>query len=70
MNDFIVKTVIDTGPPKPVEMSEIKRGRWEKKWNSYFKQDVPCCSVCGKYHPMITLYCPNCGAKMDEVDNG
>ena len=39
--------------------AEIKHGRWEL-------YDI--CSVCGVQAEQQTNYCPNCGAKMDEVE--
>ena len=52
---------------KMVEVQEVKHGRWIKEPNCYYR-----CSVCGDHHPCIKgnmdyNYCPNCGAKMDEV---
>ena len=58
----------------------MKHGRWEER--EVIEQEVSNiedwqsarCSVCGKYHTTPYLYgfndypyCPNCGAKMDEV---
>lgn len=46
----------------------IKHGRWidvqEDKW-VYAR-----CSVCETLHDVKSNYCPNCGSRMDEVDNG
>lgn len=47
------------------DVVERKHGKWEKMWHSYFKQELPCCSVCGHFSAMRWKYCPNCGAKMD-----
>ena len=47
----------------------VKHGHWVYKWNSYFKQDLPFCSVCETVSPSVTEtdYCSHCGALMDEV---
>lgn len=49
--------------------SEIKHGRWIDK----AAEDCYRCSVCEEYTHMemprlLYHYCPNCGAKMDEVE--
>lgn len=41
-----------------VEVQEVRHGRWEL-------YDI--CSVCGAQADGQTNYCPNCGARMDEV---
>lgn len=46
------------------DVPERNVGKWEKKWHSYFKQELPCCSVCGHFSAMRWKYCPNCGADM------
>lgn len=55
----------DAVPAADVE--EVRHGRWIRETNCYYR-----CSVCGDHHPctkgnMDYNYCPNCGAKMDEV---
>ena len=50
------------------EVVEPKRGRWINEPNCWYR-----CSVCGEHYPSIRgymtyNYCPNCGAKMDEVE--
>ena len=60
--------------------SAERRGRWingnEGKWNAVI---VPKCSICGEtfYEMNVNIngeytynYCPNCGAKMDEENDG
>ena len=42
------------------DVVEVKRGRW------IWKDHYLVCSECGKENDR-TNYCPNCGAKMDEV---
>ena len=52
-----------------VDAVPVKHGHWVYKWNPYFKQELPYCSVCEKASPSVskTDYCPHCGAVMDEV---
>lgn len=45
--------------------SAERRGKWEKKWHSAFKQEIPCCSECHNFMAFRWDYCPNCGAKME-----
>lgn len=53
----------------------IKHGRWEKNGEVLMFGDVPVkCSQCGfktiqdALHRLDYHYCPNCGARMDEVE--
>lgn len=61
------------GKPKNCPLIEVepqpKMGRWEK--HDVRGQRVDCCSVCGLSNGTIYEYnyCPNCGAKMQEVEN-
>lgn len=42
-----------------------KHGHWAKDMGGYW------CSVCNKYFEYgDSKYCPHCGAKMDEVEDG
>lgn len=58
-----------------IDANETKHGRWEIH-AFYVGGDtaisVPYCSVCNRPTPIPTMtdFCPNCGAKMDEVNNG
>lgn len=59
-----------------------RRGKWIERHHAYSDEEMPIeewqsarCSVCGKYHTTPYLYyfneykyCPNCGARMDEVE--
>lgn len=45
-----------------------KHGRWINEPNCWYR-----CSICGEHYPSISgdmkyNYCPNCGARMDEVE--
>ena len=56
------------------DVQEVKHGRWRKERVSstgYGSYGVYQCSICGAMFPDIGYgydYCPNCGAKMDEVE--
>lgn len=43
----------------------VKHGHWGEEWFGHENKIV--CSVCGCFADKWTDYCPNCGAKMDEV---
>ena len=57
--------------PPTVDAAPVVHGYWIYKWNPYFKQELPYCSVCEKVSPSVrkTDYCPHCGAVMDKVAN-
>ena len=44
----------------------IQHGKWEKKWHSVFKEDLPCCSICHSFMAFRWDYCPNCGSLMNK----
>lgn len=49
-----------------IDAEPVKHGRWVET-----DRDDPCyyaCSLCGKRSDFEENYCPNCGAKMDEVE--
>ena len=46
------------------DVQPVRHGRWEKKWHSVFKEELPCCSVCNNFMAFRWRYCPNCGATM------
>ena len=48
--------------------AEPKHGHWIDKQNGRWIYAE--CSRCKTVHDVKSNYCPNCGAKMDEVDNG
>lgn len=45
--------------------NEVGHGKWKIKWHSFFRENLPYCSVCYKFAPLKTAFCPNCGARMD-----
>ena len=50
----------------PAIQPEQKMGEWV-----YGEFDIPHCSICGHdvMPNMVSLYCPNCGAKMEADEN-
>lgn len=58
--------IVDAQPP--ADVVERKKGKWEMKWNGFFKMDIPCCSVCHKCAAVKTPVCPNCFARMEGSD--
>ena len=64
--DLYVQHILDSAPT--IEAEPIKHGRWVKISERNYK-----CSICndwwsGEEEEIKTFnYCPNCGAKMDEV---
>lgn len=58
------------------DVTPVRHGRWiERKEHFYFQNGCKewinfYCSECDAPNNSPTDYCPNCGAKMDGVDNG
>lgn len=53
----------------PVTIKLYRHGKWEMKPDPFrFFDEIPVCSECGCTTKMRekTLYCPHCGARMDE----
>lgn len=55
------------------DVASVRHGRWEQCFEDWRKQiEGDKCSLCGFEHYGTSirdyLYCPNCGAKMDEED--
>ena len=67
---YIVNRKDKEGYERPVyeievdEAEPVKHGHWIKQKN-WFDE----CSVCRYHGSNAFRYCPNCGAKMDEVTN-
>lgn len=56
-----------------VDAEPVRHGRWQKERNPMMYQIVPyvyVCSQCGTAFEYETPYCGECGAKMDEVEDG
>ena len=58
-----IDTVLDCLPK--VEAEPVRHGHWGEEWFDHKHKIV--CSVCECFADKWTDYCPNCGAKMDEV---
>ena len=70
--DCDIKYHLETFVPT-ADVQEIKRGRWiiDRKFGNDVMSDeqMVICSVCGKgIFWGKQNYCPNCGARMDEVE--
>lgn len=50
-----------------VQKEAVKHGRWIVKPHKMMGE-APCCSECHKFVPIVTRYCPNCGASMVECE--
>ena len=56
-----IEYYIDNAPT----VDPVKHGHWTRDKDGYF------CSVCGLYFQYSdSKYCPHCGARMDEVEDG
>ena len=64
-NRVIEETVAEM---KSEGWQKVRHGHWEKRWNTWFKCELPTCSVCGNGEIFKTDYCPECGAKMVNED--
>ena len=59
---------------KMVEVQEVRHGRWTQHDDAYYAGGGYWECSCCKWHISNFIfiedarYCPNCGAKMDEVD--
>lgn len=58
--------MIDNAPTADVQ--EIKHGRWIGGYCSRCSKHAPYWSMASTYYE--SMYCPNCGAKMDGDNNG
>lgn len=48
----------------------IKHGHWVYAGQGWAGEGIYKCSICGHHTPDNANYCPCCGAKMDEVEDG
>lgn len=53
--------IVDDMPAADVQ--KVKHGRWERVGDVTYR-----CSVCGEISCCNSLFCGDCGAKMDEVE--
>lgn len=50
------------------DVVEVKHGKWIDLGRNYYTF-VNQCSECGAKYDFRSPYCPNCGAKMEDIDN-
>ena len=56
-----------------VDAEPVRHGHWINHYDDLFPEESMVeCSLCHEYECLNidTNYCPNCGAKMDEVEDG
>ena len=56
-----------------IDAEPVRHGRWQRERNPMRYQVVPyvfVCDQCGTAFEYDTPYCGECGAKMDEVEDG
>lgn len=68
----IIGAINDVKKAPTIDAVPVRHGRWVERWvdNKHRIGDMEC-SVCGAPMldcPSYSLYCPWCGAKMDEVE--
>lgn len=64
---FSLKDIIENLKSAQVDAEPIRHGNWEY----VYRDNVPYafkCSECGEMTIVDGKYCPNCGAKMEEVE--
>ena len=49
------------------DVAPVRYGQWEPIINAYGELEGWICKRCGTETKQKSNYCPNCGAKMDEV---
>jgi anaerobic ribonucleoside-triphosphate reductase len=59
----MILTAVDYAPPADVE--PVRHGYWQV---GYFHEVCSCCTHPDNLDDYPHLYCPNCGAKMDEEE--
>ena len=70
-NQDVLEDAIDQIDKNIKDWVPVRHGRWvaigadKRGRGGIFR-----CSSCNKTYPFICSYCPNCGAKMDEGENG
>ena len=64
----LIKAIIGGVPTADVQ--EVKHGKWIDKGRGYgWYKECSNCSYRNDYPMEDFKYCPNCGAKMDEMEN-
>lgn len=66
--DFVPWEFVENAPT--IEAEPVKHGRWiEERSGKVLDLVKYHCSECGRWQTWSNFpYCPNCGAKMDEVE--
>lgn len=72
----MVVGVEDIEDAPAVDVAPVVHGRWEESIDEWFGTDVYTCSKCRESYVLVEgtpkqnlwHYCPNCGAKMQEVE--
>ena len=79
--DFVlgIETVFEYIEYLPtIEAKPVVHAHWTKFWNTFYMQNMYCCSKCGNnaltreetmFDQVLTKYCPFCGAQMELVSN-
>lgn len=49
-----------------IEVESVRHGKWILDFLSPYRRNHYKCSACGKRSAKSSLYCPECGAKMDK----
>lgn len=69
-NCYLRECVVDVADIKvapTIEAEPVRHGHWEESCNELDKYCSECKEVCGTIYEREN-YCPNCGAKMEEVE--
>ena len=64
----LVEEIVKNAPT--IDAKPIQYGHWEYNPKDAFEVmfELPKCSVCGHESSDALKYCPNCGAKIEEVE--
>lgn len=75
----VIEKIMDMIKEAPtIDAEPVRHGKWTRDYESSWGDSRFMCSVCHckesvptcNGEPSIWDYCPNCGAKMDEVNDG
>lgn len=73
--EFLAVPLITIKNSPTIEAKPVVHAHWEEYWDYNCDNYSYCCSNCGKdaltkegtmYDQVLTKFCPNCGAQMDE----
>ena len=65
--EMYAKLLSEINDAPTVDAEPVRHGHWGEEWFDHKHKIV--CSVCECFADKWTDYCPNCGARMDEVTN-